>query len=111
MSNSYAENLLKTVYADRGGAIDAKKARELAQAHKKTSTLNYTLHMRSIFSLIEAAAKNGDTLLQYEVKEWIPDGTKCDPIVVAKQLKHTLSSDKLGFKVKRTDKFLEIDWS
>ncbi len=91
--------------------IKAKEAQSLAKKfHTPGLDINYALTIRRVYDIIRAAATRGDTVLVYNTPSYVMDGTVCDPIFLARQIKAKLSSKESGFKVSRNDNELTISW-
>lgn len=90
--------------------MDARKARELADSVKsnKIDEINVTLTFERLLVMIESAAKHGADYLEFECPRFVLDGSLCDPIFLAKQLKQRLIQRQ--FTVKRKANVLVISW-
>lgn len=90
--------------------MDARKARELANGVKsnKIDEINVTLTFERLLVMIESAAKHGADYIEFACPRFVLDGSLCDPIFLAKQLRQRLLQRQ--FMVKRKSEVLIISW-
>lgn len=89
--------------------ISADEARRLSARKEEKKDTNFTLTLYRVMRLVRIASKNGQTFLEFEAPSFVLDGSLADPIVLARQLKARFK--ELGYKVKRNECRLKIDWS
>lgn len=88
--------------------LTAEEARRLAARNDDKKDVNYTLTLRRLMRIIESESKLGRTLLEFQAPSFVLDGSLADPILLARQLKARLK--QLGYKVRRTEEYLTIEW-
>lgn len=90
--------------------ISAAEARRKVRGRtERTDDRNYTLTIRRLYKIIDSAAADGYDSIHFVTPSFVLDGSICDPILLAKQLKARLV--KLGYKVQRNQERLRISWA
>ena len=88
--------------------INAEEARELSKKTDAKKDINYNLTIKRLYSVIRQASTLGYDNVTFVAPKFVVDGSICDPIVLARQLKARLL--QLDFKVKRKEETLTISW-
>ena len=88
--------------------ISANQARLLTVKKERQKDFNYSLTLSRLMKIIEFTAKQGNSSITFETPSFVLDGSLCDPILLARQLKARLI--QLGYQVERNVNKLKISW-
>lgn len=89
--------------------LHASEAKKLSERKDAKNDLNYRLTFGRLMKIIETAAKQGASYVEFEAPQFVLDGTLADPLLLARQLSKRLK--QLGYEVTRNHTVLVIVWN
>lgn len=89
--------------------LHASEAKKLSERKEAKNDINYKLTFGRLMKIIETAAKQGASYVEFETPQFVLDGTLADPILLSRQLSKRLK--QLGYDVSRKGTKLVIVWN